>query len=54
VPVLTDTLPGVAIMTVPTDDVRGIIVADDPCGQAGMMTVEVHPCVGFPGDALPG
>lgn len=25
----------------------------DPCVQAGMMTVEVLPCVGFPGDSLP-
>jgi hypothetical protein len=53
VPVLTATLPGVAVMTAPADAARGIM-PDDPCGQAGMMTVEVHPCVGFPGDALPG
>ena len=28
-------------------------MAADPCVQAGMMTVEVLPCVGFPGDCLP-
>jgi hypothetical protein len=52
-PVLTDTLSGVAVMTVPAEEAREIM-AGDPCVQAGMMTVEVHPCVGFPGDALPG
>jgi hypothetical protein len=25
----------------------------DPCVRAGMMRCEVHPCHGFPGDALP-
>ena len=29
------------------------IMAGDPCAQAGMMRCEVHPCHGFPGDALP-
>jgi hypothetical protein len=29
-------------------------MAADPCVQAAMMTVEVLPCVGFPGDSLPG
>lgn len=29
------------------------IMAGDPCVRAGMMRCEVHPCHGFPGDALP-
>ena len=52
-PVGSDSLAGVAIMTVPDDEARAIM-ADDPCVRAGMMRVEVHPCHGFPGDALPG
>jgi hypothetical protein len=28
-------------------------MADDPCVQAGMMTCEVQPCLGFPGDTIP-
>ncbi|MFD6288598.1 hypothetical protein [Streptomyces sp. NPDC060205] len=52
-PVGSDTLAGVAIMTVPAKDASEIM-ADDPCVQAGMMRCEVHPCQGFPGDALPG
>ena len=51
-PVLSDTLAGVAIMTLPADDARALMAAD-PCVQAGMMTCEVQACLGFPGDALP-
>ena len=51
-PVLSDTLAGVAIMTLPADDAR-VVMADDPCVQAGMMTVEVRPCLGFPDDTIP-
>lgn len=51
-PVLSDTVAGVAVMTEEPDRAREII-ADDPCVQAGMMTFEVLPCLGFPGDALP-
>jgi hypothetical protein len=29
------------------------IMAGDPGVLAGVFTFEVHPCVGFPGDALP-
>lgn len=29
------------------------IMAADPGVQAGVFTYEVHPCMGFPGDALP-
>jgi hypothetical protein len=52
-PVLSDGLCGVAIMTQTPDQARETM-AGDPCVRAGMMTVEVLPCVGFPGDSLPG
>ncbi len=51
-PVLSERLCGVAIMTQTLEQARETM-ADDPCVQAGMMTVEVLPCVGFPGDSLP-
>lgn len=51
-PVLDDTVAGVAIMTQSTEDAHATM-SDDPCVQAGMMTFEVLPCVGFPGDSLP-
>ncbi|NUP28885.1 MAG: hypothetical protein HOQ44_19745 [Nocardia sp.] len=51
-PVASDTVAGVAIMTVPADEAAAIMAAD-PCVQAGMMRCEVHPCHGFPGDTLP-
>ena len=52
-PVLSDTVAGIAILTLSADEARRLM-AEDPCVQAGMMTVEVHPTLGFPGDALPG
>lgn len=52
-PVLSDTIAGVAIMT-ETAEKAQLIMADDPCVRAGMMTVEVLPCLGFAGDSLPG
>jgi hypothetical protein len=52
-PVLSDGLCGIAIMTQTEEQARETMAAD-PCVQAGMMTVEVLPCVGFPGDSLPG
>lgn len=52
-PVVSDGLCGVAIMTETLEQARETMAAD-PCVQAGMMTVEVLPCVGFPGDSLPG
>lgn len=52
-PVLSDTVAGVAIMTVPPEEAEKVMAAD-PCVQAGMLTCEVLPCVGFPGDVLPG
>lgn len=51
-PVTSDTIAGVAIMTVPAGKATEIM-AQDPCVQAGMMHCEVHPCHGFPGDTLP-
>jgi hypothetical protein len=51
-PVMSDSLAGVAIMTVPPEEARDIM-DDDPCVQAGMILSEVHSCRGFPGDALP-
>lgn len=50
-PVASDTLAGVAIMNV-TPEEASEILDDDPCVRAGMMRREVHPCHGFPGDAL--
>ena len=51
-PVASEALAGVAIMNVPPEEASDIL-DDDPCVQAGMMRREVHPCHGFPGDALP-
>ena len=51
-PVLSDTLAGVAVMTLAADGARAVM-AEDPCVRAGMMTVEVQPCLGFPGDTVP-
>ncbi|UGQ14695.1 hypothetical protein LO772_14580 [Yinghuangia sp. ASG 101] len=51
-PVASDTMAGVAIMTVPAEAAEKIM-AEDPCVRAGMMRCEVHSCHGFPGDTLP-
>lgn len=51
-PVLSDTVAGVAILTLEPDEARELMDAD-PCVQAGMMTCEVHASLGFPGDAIP-
>jgi hypothetical protein len=51
-PVASDTLAGMAVMTLPPEEARELM-DDDPCVRAGMMTCEVHACHGFPGDALP-
>ena len=52
-PVVSDGFCGVAIMTQPVEQASETMAAD-PCVQAGVMTVEVLPCVGFPGDSVPG
>ncbi|WP_019200467.1 hypothetical protein [Tsukamurella sp. 1534] len=51
-PVGSDTTCGVAVMTVPAEEATAIM-AEDPCVRAGMMTCQVHPCHGFPGDSIP-
>jgi hypothetical protein len=51
--ILSDTTAGMAVMTVPAEEAQEIM-AEDPCVRARMMTHEVYPCLGFPGDALPG
>lgn len=51
-PVASDTLAGVAVMTVPAEEAREIMDAD-PCVRAGMILCEVYLCHSFPGDALP-
>jgi len=48
-----DALAGVAVMTVPPEEAEEIM-SSDPCVQAGMIRVEVHPGAGFPGDSIPG
>ena len=52
-PGAADTLAGVAVMTVSTEEAESIM-ANDPCVRAGMIRVEVHPGMGFPGDTIPG
>jgi hypothetical protein len=52
-PVISDTVAGVAIMTVPAEVAQEIMAAD-PCVQARMMTCDVLSCLSFPGDTLPG
>ena len=51
-PVLSDEVAGAAVLTV-SPEVADEVMAADPCVRAGMMTHEVLPCLGFPGDALP-
>ena len=52
-PVMSDTVAGVAIMAASPEQAEEIMAAD-PCVRAGMMTCEILPCLGFPGDTLPG
>jgi hypothetical protein len=49
----SDTLAGVAVMTVSPEEARRIM-DEDPCVQAEMIRCEVHAGAGFPGDAVPG
>lgn len=44
-------IAGIGIFTLDVDEVRAIM-ADDPGVRAGIFTVELHACRGFPGDAL--
>ncbi|UXA09004.1 hypothetical protein KXD96_13545 [Mycobacterium sp. SMC-2] len=43
---------GIAVFAAGVDDTAAIM-AGDPGVAAGVFTFEVHPCRGFPGDALP-
>ena len=43
---------GVCVFTGTAEETTAIM-RDDPGVSAGVFTVEVHPCGGFPGDALP-
>jgi hypothetical protein len=51
-PVGDGQISGIGIFNTDPDEARAIM-ADDPGVRAGIFTVEVHPCRGFPGDALP-
>jgi hypothetical protein len=52
-PGASETLAGVAVMTVPPEEAKQIMDGD-PCVQAGMIRCEVYPGAGFPGDTVPG
>jgi hypothetical protein len=45
-------LCGIGVFAAGVDDTVAIM-NDDPGVRAGVFTFEVHPCRGFPGDALP-
>ncbi len=45
-------LCGIGVFAATVDAAVGIM-NNDPGVQAGVFTFEVHPCRGFPGDALP-
>jgi hypothetical protein len=51
-PVTAGAVAGMAVVDLPVDEARQLMDGD-PCVQAGMMRCEVHPCLGFPGDAVP-
>jgi hypothetical protein len=51
-PVGDQEIAGIGIFNTDPDEARAIM-ADDPGVRAGIFTVDVHPCRGFPGDALP-
>jgi hypothetical protein len=52
-PVPDDTdLAGIGIFTLGIDEVRALM-ASDPAVAAGVLTAQVHPMRGFPGDGLP-
>ena len=43
---------GIGVFAASVDDTAAIM-SDDPGVAAGVFTYQVHPCRGFPGDALP-
>jgi hypothetical protein len=50
-PVGDDEISGIGIFNTDPDEARAIM-SDDPGVRAGIFTLEVHACRGFPGDAL--
>ena len=50
-PVISDAIAGIAVMTASAEDAERLM-RSDPCVRGGMMTVEVHACLGFAGDAI--
>jgi hypothetical protein len=52
-PGASETLAGVAVMSVPTEEAERVM-HEDPCVQAGMIRCEVYAANGFPGDTVPG
>jgi hypothetical protein len=51
-PVGDEQISGIAIFNTGVDEAAAFM-ADDPGVQAGIFTFDLHPCRGFPGDALP-
>jgi hypothetical protein len=51
-PVGDDKISGNGIFNTDPDEARSIM-ADDPGVRAGIFTVEIRTCRGFPGDVLP-
>ena len=43
---------GICVFTAPVEQTAALM-RDDPGVAAGVVTVDMHPCAGFPGDALP-
>jgi len=52
-PVGDDEISGICIFNTEPDDAQAIM-KDDPGVRAGIFTVDVYACSGFPGDVLPG
>ncbi len=45
-------MSGIGIFNATPEETKKIY-EDDPAVKAGLLTFEVHPCTGFPGDSLP-
>jgi hypothetical protein len=46
-------LAGIGVFNAPPDEVRRIM-EEDPGVKAGVFVYDIHPCMSFPGDSLPG
>lgn len=46
-------IAGIGVFNATEEEVRSIM-DDDPGVKAGVFVYEVHPCLSFPGDSLPG